>query len=379
MHVHACMHTDMISEVTVWALGIAVWTFSMIFGYKGLSILLSRKKTSVGFEGNVIVITGGSEGIGKEMALDLIRKKANVIIILSRDKKKLDAAVVEMDALAEAVGRSPLKTRVFGIQCDVGCAETVQKTFARIRDEIGIVDVLVNCAGLCVCDELCRLSADDLRKQTDVNLLGPMYCTQSVIPDMRHNGKGVVVFLLSQGAQVGLYGFTGYSASKFGLRGFAEALRMETIGDGISVITCFPAATNTPGYDAENIRKPSITHGIESVSGLYTAQETARKIVHHMEIGRSHVIFGYSGWVLQVASAGFSPGTIRATDWVTTVAEVLFAGMSRLAGIITWVVWRYQIHAHKWNAWEEERDAYHHGTNELLGVAEDVDTDVSEE
>jgi 3-dehydrosphinganine reductase len=88
-----------------------------------------------------------------------------------------------------------------------------------------------------------------------VNYLGGVYCTRAVIEPMRHRHFGRIVFVSSQAGQIGIFGYSGYSASKFALKGFAESLQMEVKPYNIYVTVSYPPDTDTPGFKVENLTK----------------------------------------------------------------------------------------------------------------------------
>lgn len=97
----------------------------------------------------------------------------------------------------------------------------------------------------------------------------------------------VLVLFGSLASQLNIYGFVGYGASKFAIRGAWEALTMECDPLNIRVICGFPPNTDTPGFKIECKRKPAVTSAIEDTPGLYTADEVARAFVDGIEDGRS--------------------------------------------------------------------------------------------
>jgi 3-dehydrosphinganine reductase len=88
-----------------------------------------------------------------------------------------------------------------------------------------------------------------------VNYLGSVYCTKSVVDSMKQRRFGRIVFVSSQAGQIGIFGYTAYSSTKFALRGLAEALQMELKPYNVFITLAYPPDTNTPGLEAENLDK----------------------------------------------------------------------------------------------------------------------------
>jgi 3-dehydrosphinganine reductase len=117
------------------------------------------------------------------------------------------------------------------------------------------VDVLINNAGVSKSGEFSELSTQDFEDMIRVNYLAAVYCTKSVIDSMKDRRSGRIAFVCSQAGQIGVFGYTAYSASKFALRGLAETLQMETRPYNVSVTLSFPPDTDTPGFKQENLYK----------------------------------------------------------------------------------------------------------------------------
>lgn len=183
-----------------------------------------------------IVITGGSSGIGFELARQLGAKGAR-LLLTGRDADKLAAAVKQL--------------RTGGIEAH-GLPGDITDTAARAmlvgetEELFGGIDILVNNAGGVRAGRLEDLSEDELRSMIDVDLLSPILLTRAFLPALRASGDGLIVNIASGIAQMGVPFYTGYAAAKGGLARFGEALRRELKGEGVHVITVFPGATETP-------------------------------------------------------------------------------------------------------------------------------------
>jgi len=112
----------------------------------------------------------------------------------------------------------------------------------------------------------------------EINYLGAVYATRSVLPSMKSRKKGKITLVSSLGGLTGLYGYTTYAGSKFALRGFAEALQMEVKPFDISITLSFPADTETPCFEEENKTKPLETKLLSETAGILKPEKMARVI-----------------------------------------------------------------------------------------------------
>ncbi|MBS1506881.1 MAG: SDR family oxidoreductase [Bacteroidetes bacterium] len=190
----------------------------------------------------VVIITGGSSGIGKALA-EVFGKNGSKILITGRNKSDLDAAVGELKAK---------QIQVSGFVADV----SRQEDNTRMADEAirlyGAIDILINNAGISMRALFEEVDLDVVKKVMDINFYGVLYATQACMPHILKS-KGSIIGVSSIAGFRGLPGRTGYSASKFALNGFLEVLRTEMLYRGVHVMTA------CPGFTASNIRKRALT------------------------------------------------------------------------------------------------------------------------
>ncbi len=190
----------------------------------------------------VVVITGGSSGIGLALA-DQFGKEGSKILITGRNKEDLDNAVDKLSKRGIAV---------FGFQADVSKEEDNRKMAMEAIYRFGKIDVLINNAGISMRALFSEVELDVVKKVMDINFYGVLYATKYCLPEIERN-KGSIVGISSIAGFRGLPGRTGYSASKFALNGFLEVLRTELLKKDVHVLTA------CPGFTASNIRKRSLT------------------------------------------------------------------------------------------------------------------------
>mmetsp|Transcript_18168 Transcript_18168/g.42046 ORF Transcript_18168/g.42046 Transcript_18168/m.42046 type:complete len:258 (-) Transcript_18168:661-1434(-) len=212
---------------------------------------------------NHVIVTGGSSGIGLGLAKECAKLGFSHITLIARNKQRLEAAKKEIEATA------PASTKIHAVSLDVTVQEDVEKAAKSIVDACGPPDLLFNNAGNATARPFEDTPTTDFENLMKVNYFGAVFLTQALMPSIKHNGGGTIAFTSSMAGQVGVYGYTAYSPTKFALRGFAESLQMELRRDNISVVLAFPPDTDTPGFKAENETKPKETHLIGASVGLF--------------------------------------------------------------------------------------------------------------
>lgn len=190
----------------------------------------------------VVIITGGSSGIGLALA-EKFGKAGSKVMITGRNQESLDKAVVGLQAKGITVS---------AFQADVSKeADNKAMADAAIR-QYGTIDILVNNAGISMRAIFSEVDLEVVKKVMDINFYGVLYATRYCLPEITKN-KGSIVGVSSIAGFRGLPGRTGYSASKFALNGFLEVLRTELLKTGVHVLTA------CPGFTASNIRMRALT------------------------------------------------------------------------------------------------------------------------
>ena len=189
---------------------------------------------------NVTVITGASDGIGAEMARQLAatRGKSAALVLAARSQDKLDAVAAQCEALGAATLVVPTDVRD-----EQQCRDLIDKAVSRFRK----VDALVNNAGVSAQALFSDVKPADLHWYEDlmkVNLWGSVWCTHAALVPLKAS-KGRIVAVSSLAGLFGVPGRTAYSATKFAMTGFFEALRAELKPAGVSVTTAFPGVVAT--------------------------------------------------------------------------------------------------------------------------------------
>ncbi|KAI6683745.1 hypothetical protein NL676_029658 [Syzygium grande] len=299
-----------------------------------LSFIVRPRPVKIPLKNRHVLVTGGSSGIGLAIARRAAAEGARVSI-LARSRAKLEEA---RQAIRLATG---IDAATFS--ADVRDFDAVR----RAAEEAGPVDVLVVNQGVFVPEELAKQELDEVRFMIDVNLIGSFNMIKAFLPAMKartDRRPASIALMSSQAGQVGIYGYTAYCASKFGLRGLAEALQQEIIADDIHVSLVFPPDTDTPGLAEENKRRPPLTSIIASSSGAMKADEVAEKTLSGIKSGSFIVPCNFEGHLLAIATAGLSPQR----SYIMAFVEVVGVGILRLAGLF--FQWNWYSSIEKWHA-----------------------------
>lgn len=191
------------------------------------------------FSNKVVVVTGGSEGIGKAL-VELLLEKGARVATCGRTYEKL------YELQTSNAGR-PLHIAT----ADVGKESDCRNFINSVLGTFGTIDILINNAGVSMRALFKDLELDTLRTLMDVNFWGTVYCTKFALKEIIKN-KGTIVGVSSPAGFRGLPGRTGYSASKFAVNGFLEALRTELLEDHVNVMWV------SPGFTSSNIRNVAL-------------------------------------------------------------------------------------------------------------------------
>ena len=194
------------------------------------------KRSSTSFRNRTVLVTGASSGIGREAALAFAGAGANVVLVARRPEELAKAA-----KQARELGAAALS-----VAADVTKPAAVAACFRRAVKRFGSVDIVVNNAGVLIPATVMDTRDADLQKMLDVNLFGALHVMQEAVRVMRRQGGGHIVNVASLAGRRGFSPLGGYCATKFGLVGLTEALRIELAGEDIHVSLVLPAVVDTP-------------------------------------------------------------------------------------------------------------------------------------
>jgi short-subunit dehydrogenase len=235
------------------------------------------------FTDKVVVITGGSDGIGKALIDQLIAEGAKVATCGRNHDKLYSLQMQYTNVLLHTMA------------CDVSKEDECKQFIESTIETFGGIDILINNAGISMRALFKDAEATVIRKIMEVNFFGSVYCTHYALPSILER-KGTIVGVSSIAGYRGLPGRSGYSASKFAMQGWLEALRTELLKTGVHVMwVC-------PGFTTSNIRNAALNSKGDALgesplneSRLMSAEECARHILLAVEKRKRTLILTFTG------------------------------------------------------------------------------------
>ncbi len=207
-------------------------------GYRtGISIEFEDRKVKMQLTNKIAIITGASDGLGKHIALKLAKEGVSLALV-ARNKKKLESVITEVKKLG-----SP---KALFYQCNIKHLDQIKNTILKIITDLGKVDVLVNCAG--IWQKLNTLENIDEKAVDDViqtNLTGMIHLTKLVLPYLKKQKESAIINISSRSGVTVQEHQSVYTASKWGVTGFTEALKLELKGTGVRVAGVYQGGVNT--------------------------------------------------------------------------------------------------------------------------------------
>ncbi len=309
------MSVSIQTKALLWGLaGIGAWT--------AIKATLAQKR-KIDFRDKTVLITGGSRGLGLELARLLAKEGAN-LAICARNADELGNAQAELEQFGISV---------YAQVCDVTDKVQVEHFVENVRQAIGPVDVLINNAGTIIVTPYEHATEDDFREAMDTHFWGAFYMINAVLPQMlaRHRAKPTadtsasgtsrpcrIVNIASIGGKLAVPHLLPYSTSKFTLVGFSEGLRAELQKDGIYVTTICPGLMRTGSprnaiFKGQN-EKEYAAFKISDSLPFFTinSTEAAREIIDACRYGEAERIITLSARV-GIALQGLAPNLIAET------------------------------------------------------------------
>lgn len=199
---------------------------------------LSPRRKRMDFRGKVVLVTGGSRGLGLATSKEFAQRGATVAIC-ARDRRELNRAKLQID---------PLGDNAHAFVCDIREPAAVEELIGSVTERCGPIDVLINNAGIIKVGPFSDLAKEDFHQAMDVMFWGSLNTTLAVLPSMRARKTGSIVNITSVGGKVSLPHLLPYSCAKFALVALSEGLRTELKSDGITVTTIVPGLMRTGSH-----------------------------------------------------------------------------------------------------------------------------------
>jgi NAD(P)-dependent dehydrogenase (short-subunit alcohol dehydrogenase family) len=270
----------------------------------GAGLAMMRRTERMSLAGKVVLITGGSRGLGLALARRFAGEGAR-LALCARGGHGLDVARQNLTSTG---------AEVFTVPCDVADPEQVRHMIASTLREYGRIDVLVNNAGVIHVGPVHEMTLDDFETAMAVMFWGHVYTTMTVLPHMKERHSGRIVNITSIGAKVSVPHLVPYSCAKFAAAAFSEGMRAELQNTGIKVVTIAPGLMRTGSYlnavfkgNAEaEARWFSAGASLPGIS--ISATRAARQIVEATALGSSERILSMPANLLALFH-GMFPGT----------------------------------------------------------------------
>lgn len=232
-------------------------------------------------QNKVVVITGASSGIGKALAEEYASKGFNLVLAARR--------IERLKELEEKLSN----VEVLSVKTDVTIESDCKNLIDSAIKKFSKIDILINNAGISMRASTINVDMNVIRKVMDVNFWGTVYCTKFALPYLLAS-KGSLVGVMSIGGYVGLPARSGYSASKFAMRGFLDSVRVEHRRSGLHVLIA------APGFTTSEIRKSAlIADGSQQgdtprdENKMMSAEECARRIYNAVKKRRRKLILTF--------------------------------------------------------------------------------------
>ena len=284
--------------------------------------LMLKRPRSREMAGSVVLITGGSRGLGLAMAREFAEEGCR-IVICARARRELDKARdrLELDG-----------AEVLALECDVTNRTAVESMIREATAHYGRIDVLVNNAGVIEVGPVENMTTEDFEQAMDVMFWGVVHPTLAVLPQMLEHAAGRIVNITSIAGKVSVPHMLPYNCAKFAAVGFSEGLRAELLGKGVNVTTVAPGLMRTGSYLNAKIkgRKTEEATWFSLAASLpllsMGAERAARKIVEATKRGEAEEILTAPAKVLAQVHAA-APG--RTADLLGLAARLLLPPAGR--------------------------------------------------
>jgi 3-dehydrosphinganine reductase len=237
------------------------------------------------FEGKNIVITGGSSGLGEELACTLAAKGANLALV-ARNQDKLQSVLEKI----QSAGNRTVRIETF--QNDVCDLDSVEKTSKRIAETMGLPDILINSAGIISENYFEKIPVETFKKVMGTNFFGTLNWIKAVLPYFQKKGQGRIVNICSMAGLMGTFGYSPYCSSKYAVTGLTNSLRVELKPQNIRFHLVCPAEFTSPMVDQLNTYRTLENRKIVQTIPVLTLEKVTSEIIRGIEKNKYLIIPG---------------------------------------------------------------------------------------
>jgi short-subunit dehydrogenase len=250
------------------------------------ALIYRAVKPRYSFGDKVVLITGGSRGLGLVLARELAKRGAK-IAICARDRDEVQRAKDDLESRG---------AEVFDAICDMREQGEVERMITDVRSRFGRINVLVNNAGVIQVGPLEAQTQEDFEEAMRIHFWGPFYAMRAVLGDMKQRGEGRIVNISSIGGKIAVPHLVPYCASKFALAGLSSGMQTELVKDGVYVTTVYPGLMRTgshinaffKGQNEKEFALFSIANGLPLTS--VSAESAARQIADAAANGKAELV-----------------------------------------------------------------------------------------
>ncbi|WPP48873.1 SDR family NAD(P)-dependent oxidoreductase [Catalinimonas niigatensis] len=285
------------------------WSIAGIAGI-ALARLLTHKHRSIEFDHKVTLITGGSRGLGLEMARILVKEGARVAIC-ARDKDELKQAKKDLNELAATYGGNG----VYTVVCDVTDPDQVKDMLKQIKKHFGAIEILINNAGVIQIAPAEEMEKKEYEEAMNLHFWAPYHLMEAVLPDMKKKGEGRIVNIASLAGKVVVPHLAPYTASKHALVGLSESLHAEMQKYNIYITTVCPGLMRTGSvrqmiHKGQHRKEHALAEIITSQPlTSMDAKSAAQSIVSACKNGETSLIMPLQAKLITAAN-GLFPGLV---------------------------------------------------------------------
>ncbi len=252
-----------------------------------------------------VVITGGSSGIGLDLAKAYAQQGAN-LVLLARNQGRLDSALSACKAVAQTDQQI-----ILAFSVDVADQTQLNACVETIKQKISSPDVVILSAGIVASEHFLSQSDEGFSNIMQTNVLGSRAVARAFLPDMIERGSGQLCFVGSLGGLISTYGYSAYGASKFAVMGMAGALRQEIHQSGVGVSVLCPPEVDTPMVEKESENILAQTRFIKDLGGTLNVKTVTKAALKGIAKNRFIIIPGFMA-KLSYAQARYFP---KAFGW----------------------------------------------------------------